>query len=126
MARITGPEAKAVLREEIAKFASRIDFMMDIKRGPRTDAAAITWWRKDFVDNESAATDRNIAFLRAYRRIAGGERLWAQGLPLADRGSVYMDRSVMRRLERDGYVQWFDGKDPYFSLTPIGEELIAE
>lgn len=126
MARITGPEAKSVLREEIAKLASRIDFMMDIKVGPRTDAAAIDWWRKDFVDNESATTDRNIAFLRAYRRIAGGDRLWAVGLPLADRGRVYMDRSVMRRLERDGYVEWFGGKDPYFSVTPIGEELIAE
>ena len=124
--RVTGQEAKDILREEIAKFASRIDFMMDIKSGPRVEAATLEWWRKDIVDGESATTDRNVAFLRAYRRIAGSPRLWAHGLPLADRGRVYMDRSVMRRLERDGYVRFVEGKDPYFEITHRGEELIAE
>jgi hypothetical protein len=104
--RLSGLEAQAVLREEIARFSSRIDFMMDIKSGPRKEAATIEWWRKDFVDQESATTDRNVAFLRAYTRTAGSPRLWAVGLPLADKGRVYMDRSVMRRLERDGYVRF--------------------
>ena len=127
MGRVSGLEAQAILREEIAKFPSRIDFMMDIKKsGPRAEAAAIEWWRKDFVDVESATTDRNKAFLRAYLRIAGGPRLWAVGLPLADRGRVYMDRSVMRRLERDGYVAFVEGHDPYFEVTPLGETLVAE
>lgn len=126
MARVTGRQAQDILREEIAKFDSRIDFMMDIKSGPRSEALTIDWWRKDFVDRESATTDRNIAFLRAYRRVSGGGPFWAAGLPLADKGRVYMDRSVMRRLERDGYVVWNDGKDPSFTLTPNGEALIAE
>ena len=124
--RVSGHEAKTILREEIAKFPSRIDFMMDIKSGPRTEAATIEWWRKDFVDTESATTDRNIAFLRAYRRIAGANRLWAVGLPLSDKGRVYMDRSVLRRLERDSYVRFVDDRDPYFELTAEGEALIAD
>jgi len=123
--RVSGREAKAILREEIAKFSSRIDFMMEIKSGPRIEACSLEWWQKDFIDRESATTDRNIAFLRAYRRIAGSPRLWALGLPLADRGRVYMDRSVMRRLERDRYVRFVDGKDPYFELSERGEALIA-
>jgi hypothetical protein len=124
--RVSGTRAREILREEIARFSSKIDFMMDIKSGPRLEAAALDWWRKDFIDKESATTDRNIAFLRAYRRIAGSPRLWAMGLPLADRGRVYMDRSVMRRLERDGYVRFVDGRDPYFDVTERGETLIAE
>lgn len=124
--RVSGREAQDILREEIAKFSSRIDFMMDIKSGPRTEARQLDWWRKDAVDRESATTDRNVAFLRAYRRIAGGGPLWAEGLPLADKGRVYMDRSVMRRLERDDYVVWVEGKDPAFRLTETGEALIAQ
>ncbi len=100
--------------------------MMDIKSGPRAEAAEIEWWRKERVDTESATTDRNKAFLRAYRRIAAGPKLWAVGLPLADKGRVYMDRSVMRRLERDDYVRFVKGRDSYFEITSAGAELIAE
>jgi hypothetical protein len=122
--RVTGREAQAILREEIAKFDSRIDFMMDIKRGPRLEANEIKWWGKDFEDIESATTDRNVAFLRAYKRI-GGDRLYAQGLPLADKGSVHMDRSVMRRLERDGYVV-VEAKAAFFLISASGLALIDE
>jgi hypothetical protein len=123
--RPTGRQAQEILREEIDKFTSRIDFMMDLKVGPRTEAREISWWRKDFKDMESATTDRNIAFLRAYVRI-GGAKLFAEGLLLLDKGRVYMDRSVIRRLERDGFITFHDGRDPYFSLTAAGLDLIAE
>lgn len=126
MARLTGREAQQALREEVAKFSSRIDFMMDIKQGARAEAADLAWWQRDGADTESATTDRNVAFLRAYRRIAAGPKLWARGLPLADRGSVYMDRSVMRRLERDAFVRFVDGRDPYFEVTEAGAALASE
>ena len=77
-----------------------------------------------FVDIESATTDRNVAFLRAYRAI-GGAKLYAEGL-LLEWGRVYMDRSMLRRLERDGFVVFVDGHDPCFATTGKGEELIAE
>ena len=124
MTRPTATKAKAILQAEINKFDSRIDFMMDIKSGPRPESRDLTWWRKDSVDIESATTDRNVAFLRAYRAI-GGAKLYAEGL-LLERGRVYMDRSVLRRLERDGFVEFVDGHDPYFAITGKGEELIAE
>lgn len=125
MLRPTRREAEAIMREEIAKFSSRIDYMMDIKSGPREEARTLDWWRKDSSDTESAITDRNKAFLRTYHRIAGS-KLWSSGLPLLDRGRVYMDRSVLRRLERDGFVRWIDGRDPYFEITPAGTWLLEE
>lgn len=115
-----------MLREEVAKFPSRIDFMMDLKRGPRTEARELSWWLKDGSDVESATTDRNRAFLRAYLRIAGDGRLYAEGIPLADRGRVYLDRSVVRRLHRDGFVDFVQGRDPYFEVTATGQELLKE
>ena len=127
MGRVTGKDAQAILLEEIGKFSSRIDPIMDIqKSGPRAEARQLEWWLKDFDDTESATTDRNKAYLRAYRRIAGHERLYAQGLPLADRGSIYMDRSVMRRLYRDGFVTFHAARDPHFLITESGDEMIAE
>jgi DNA-binding PadR family transcriptional regulator len=37
-----------------------------------------------------------------------------------------MDRSVVRRLERDGYVEFHEGRDPYFAISTKGEQLIAQ
>ena len=42
----TATNAKAILQAEIDKFESRIDFMMDIKSGPRREARDLAWWRK--------------------------------------------------------------------------------
>jgi hypothetical protein len=55
----------------------------------------------------------------------GGPRLYAEGL-LLERARVYMDRSVVRRLERDGYVEFHEGRDPYFAISTKGEQLIAQ
>lgn len=113
------------MKEEIAKFTSRIDLFFEVKEGGRIDARELQWWLKDFEDKESSTTDRNLAYLRFYRRVAGGPKLLAEGL-LLDRRRVWMDRSVIRRLVRDGYVSFVDGKDPFFQITTAGEELIAE
>lgn len=125
MERPTEAQARAILKEEIGKFMSRIDFIFDTHEGPRAEASDVDWWRKGSTDTESSTTDRNVAYLRAYKRMAAGGRLWAVGIPLARR-RAYMDRSVMRRLERDGYVQFVEAKSPYFDITEKGDELIQE
>ena len=52
--------------------------------------------------------------------------MYAGGLFLA-RKRLWMDRSVMSRLERDGYVS-FEGSEksePWFELTTKGRKWIA-
>lgn len=37
-----------------------------------------------------------------------------------------MDRSIMSRFERDGYLTFVDGKSPHFALTAKGQTLVEE
>jgi hypothetical protein len=82
---------------------------------------------------EDPRSDRNLALLRAYLRIASGDsndetgRLFADGLRL-DRGkSLHMDRSVMARLLIVGLLSFNDDKPaaPYFELTEEGRRFVT-
>lgn len=68
---------------------------------------------------------RNLAYLRAYKRIVGGEPLYATGLLLYS-SRLWMDRSVISRLTRDGYLR-FDhfGKEAVFVLTDAGAAFLG-
>jgi hypothetical protein len=123
--RVSRREAQAIITAELRKLSAELDDRTQFKSGPNVAARSHEWWIK-YDDHESATTDRNKALLRAYMAI-GGERLWAIGLPLSDKERVYMDRSVMRRLEKGGFVEWRDGKtEPYFLVTPAGQTFISD
>jgi hypothetical protein len=84
----------------------------------------LDWWQARMKDNESSITRRSLGYLIGYARIAAGGLLWATGLPL-DGGILWMDRSVLKRFERDGYLRWTSGAEPHFEITPKGALLIA-
>lgn len=121
--RLREREARAVLAEEIARVGGA--YRADLTRtdGPRKEANRLEWWYEGNVEDEGSITDRTLAFIRAYRRIAGETELYAQGL-LLDKGRVHMDKYVIRRLHADGYLDFWDGSYAYFRLTPAGEELV--
>lgn len=50
--------------------------------------------------------------------------LYAGGL-LLDKKRLWLDRSVMSRCERDGYLDFEPGRHPAFRLTDKGREWLA-
>lgn len=115
-------EAKRILDEETkglgCSFAAS-----DVKDGPRPGANDLTWWHEHTPAAERSETRYNLAHLRAYVRISGTDRLTAVGLPL-DRQRLWMDRSVISRLERDGYLAFEPGLYAAFVLTERGREWL--
>ena len=92
------------------------------------DGAELGWWSENTPQNESSNTPRNRAYLRAYLQISGRDRLQARGIRL-HKGRLWMDRSVISRLERDKYLVFLKNPDgefePVFELTEKGRKLIA-
>lgn len=126
MRRLRATEARDILDEELASAGWDAASAFTIESGARPGANLLSWWHENTPANESSDTPRNLAYLRAYSRI-GGERLYAGGLFL-DRKRLWMDRSVISRLERDGYLIFRgQGKsEPWFELTEQGRNWIEE
>lgn len=124
--RVSEPEARAIIAEELARQDWQTASTFTVRDGARPESQTLSWWHQNTPAEETAETPRSIAYLRAYLRI-GGPRLYAGGL-LLRRRRLWMDRSIMSRLERDGYVQFVgEGtRDPYFALTPAGESLATD
>jgi hypothetical protein len=89
------------------------------------------WWTRRLHPAEQSDTDRSIALLNAYDRIAHGDdqsatpnALYADGLRLDAKKSVWTDRSVMARLLRGSYVKFLADGTPNarFELTAKGRE----
>lgn len=116
-------EAKAILTEEIARIGEAYEPNLVRTDGPRAAANERDWWYKGNVEKVGSITPRTLAYFRAYKRIAGENKLYAKGL-LLDQGRVHMDKYVMRRLEADGYLTFVPALDAYFELTPAGSTLI--
>jgi hypothetical protein len=95
---------------------------MTVSHGAREDARALDWWYSGNVEEEGSITSRTIAYLRTYLDVAGQPKLYAAGIPL-DRGRLWMDKYVIRRLHRDGYLEFHDGKDPFFAPTEQATRL---
>ena len=93
----------------------------------REEARKLAWWHENTPENESSNTPRNRAYLKAYLKISGRDRLQARGIRL-NKGRLWMDRSVISRLERDGFLKFLEKPDgefePVFELTDAGRELI--
>lgn len=129
MNRLTKIRAQEILTEELADVDWDTASNFNVKEGARPQAHDLAWWHENTPSNERSDTLRNLAYLRAYVRIAEplAGRMYACGL-LLDRRRLWMDRSILSRLERDGLVCWQgDGtKEPWFALTEAGQRAVAE
>lgn len=122
--RIKQTEARKIIAEELERAGWETASTFTLGDGARPATDTLAWWHESTPSNETSETQRSVAYLRAYLRI-GGEKLYAGGIFL-DRRRLWMDRSVISRLERDGYLQ-FEGegrREPYFTVTPKGGQLI--
>lgn len=120
--RLKQAEARRIIDEEVARLGCGFA-AAEIKDGPRSGANDLAWWHENTPATERSETRYNLAHLRAYVRIADSDRLTAVGLPL-DRQRLWMDRSVISRLERDRYLSFEPGLYAAFALTERGREWL--
>jgi len=124
MPRLKKSEARQVIDEELERLG--LGFAaFEVKDGFRPGANDLTWWHAHTPVAERAETKYNLAHLRAYVRIAREESLPAGGIPLV-RQRLWMDRSVISRLERDGYLEFNPALHATFSLTQKGRAWMAD
>lgn len=126
MTRLRVNEARSIVTEELERVGWQTESTFTVQTGARPEADRLAWWHKRTPGEERADTDRSLAYLRAYNRIAGNMKVYACGIFLETK-RLWMDRSVMSRLERDGYVT-FEGEgksEPWFELTAKGQDWIA-
>ncbi len=127
--RLTKSQAHRLLSGELERVGWDGPSTFTVEESSRPHTHDLDWWHERTPGNERADTRRNVAYLSAYHRIAEplGGRMYAGGL-LLDRRKLWMDRSVMSRLERDGYVVWVkpDRGEPWFEITDAGRMLIEE
>lgn len=123
MARLRDTEARRVISDELARTGWDTISTFTVQEGRRPASETLAWWHENTPGNETADTARSVAYLRAYLKI-GGPKLYAGGLFL-ERRRLWMDRSIISRLEREGYLAFKgeDLKEPYFELTPKGAHL---
>lgn len=125
MARMRETDARKVLKEELERVGWDSVSAFTIGDGARSGTDQLDWWHERTPENERSDTLRNLAYLRAYVRIAASPRLYAGGIFL-DRRRLWMDKSVISRLERDGYLSFTDdGREPYFEITKTGERFLS-
>ncbi len=125
MVRKTRAEAQAILDEEVVRAGWDTVSSFKVESGARAETNSLDWWHQNTSEHEQADTRRSIGYLRAYLRI-GGDRLFAGGL-LLDQKRLWMDRSIVSRLERDGYLRFVEHhRDPYFELTKKGKNLLEQ
>jgi len=125
MKRLTASEARDQLKAHIAALQADCEPIITVNHGPRAEARAIDWWYDGNVEEEGRITSRTIAYLRTYLDAAGQPKLYAAGIPLA-RGRLWMDKYVVRRLHKDGYLAFHQGMEPFFTPTEQAEALIAK
>jgi hypothetical protein len=119
-------EALAMLDEELARAGSPMKSAFTVEKQKCPGSQKLAWWHKDMPEGESSDPLRNLAYLRAYVRITGGRPLPAGGLRLR-KDRVWLDRTVISRLERDGMLG-FEAEghfEPVFVVTDKGFKWIA-
>jgi hypothetical protein len=78
------------------------------------------------VSDNMASTERSKAYLRAYQEIAGDAPIYATGI-LLTRGRMPLDKSVMWRLMRDGFVEFKElPLHSQFEITPDGQSWMNQ
>ena len=124
MRRLTAAEARDALKSYIAALNADCEPIVTINHGPREEARLLHWWYSGNVEDEGSITPRTVAYLRTYLDAAGQPRLYAAGIPLA-RGRLWMDKYVIRRLHKDGHLEFHDAKEPFFTPTERAQTLIS-
>lgn len=123
MGRLKKTEAREVLREELEKVGYDAISAFQVEEGARPGTEELEWWHQNTPANERSETRRSQGYLRAYLKIAGDLPIYAGGL-LLDKKRLWLDRSVISRCERDGYIAFESGRNPTFSITEKGREWL--
>jgi hypothetical protein len=125
-------EALAILEQELARVNCPAPASFVIEKQKRPGSQRLSWWHEaeaeaeDEVEDGGARTLRSLALLRAYVRITGGRPLPAGGLRLR-KDRVWLDRSIIAGLERDGMLAFEPTGhfEPSFVLSEKGRNWIA-
>ncbi|MEG8049017.1 hypothetical protein QP178_03615 [Sphingomonas aurantiaca] len=119
MGRLKRAEAREILRDELERVGYEVVSAFQIEEGARPGSDQLDWWHHNTPANERSETLRS----QAYLRIASDQPLYAGGL-LLDKKRLWLDRSVMSRCERDGYIAFEGELHPRFILTERGREWL--
>ena len=126
----TKAEALAILEQELARVNSPARAEFTIEKQKRPGSQRLSWWHEgaadDASEDEGARTLRSLALLRAWLRITGGRPLPAGGLKLR-KDRIWLDRSIVSGLERDGVLAFEPTGhfEPSFIVTEKGRNWIA-
>lgn len=123
MTRLTKAAARRILQEELSSLGYDVISAFQVEEGARPGSDELDWWHENTPANERSETRRSQAYLRAYLRIAGEMPMYAGGL-LLDKRRLWLDRSVISRCERDGYLAFEPGRNPQFRLTAKGRQWL--
>ena len=118
-------EALAIFVEELERAGCGAQAVFTIEKQKRPGSQKLAWWHQDAPEDAAPDLPLNLACLRTYVRITGGRPLPAGGLRL-HKDRVWLDRSVISQLERDGFLGFAaEGHfEPAFVVTAKGHHWI--
>ena len=119
-------EALAILDEEFARVDLPTPPAFTIEKQKLPGSQKLAWWHADPAEPDGENALRSLAYLRTYFRITGGRPLPAGGLRL-HKDRVWMDKSVVSQLERDGILAFEPTGhfEPSFVVTEKGRQWMA-
>lgn len=119
-------EALAMLDEEFARVGLVTPPAFNIQKQKLPGSQKLAWWHDNGSATEGGDWLRELAYMRTYFRITGGRPLPAGGLRL-HKDRVWMDKSVISTLERDGFLAFEPTGhfEPSFVATEKGRHWIA-
>lgn len=91
-----------------------------VKKQPNTEALDRNWWYAGSSDRDKPPGTRGIALFLSYLQISD-DHIPMDGLVLSD-GYIWLDRAVMRRLDKFGYIRMENG---VMTPTKKGRALLA-
>jgi hypothetical protein len=119
-------EALAILDEEFARVGLPTPPTLAIEKQKRPGSQKLAWWHADAFGPQATDTLSSLACLRTYFRITGDRPLPAGGLRLR-KDRVWLDKSIISGLERDGFLAFEPTGhfEPSFVVTEKGRRWIA-
>ena len=114
-------EALAILDEEFARVDLPTPPAFTIEKQKLPGSQKLAWWQAEAPELVGENALRSLAYLRTYVRITGGRPLPAGGLRL-HKDRVWMDKTVIAGLERDGILAFEPTGhfEPSFVVTEKG------
>lgn len=119
-------EALAMLDEEFERVGLATPASFAIEKQKLPGSQKLAWWHGKGSEDEGCDSLSALAYLRTYCRITGGRPLPAGGLKL-HKDRVWMDKTVVSMLERDGFLAFEPTGhfEPSFVVTEKGRQWIA-